>query len=293
MIQDYWIEQQVPAEFAPLIPLRYAKGIEAGDFLAVGAYDSWDDEPVGVIVFREQEGWMELVWLHISDAYRESEDALRFVQRRLEATEKAGMLNGAFIDFADEQEEEPMAWLLQTLGFRKDIVSNQVYELTLADVKDTEALHRQPSKNVRSLHTINEEFRRKLVKAVLVDERPVPLATPVDWSAFDENISVVYMNETEPQGMLLFECREKDLIFSCAWASDPKDLVSMLVVALQQAEQRLTEDTAILIPVLSDRVAGIVEKLVPTATCRSIHEWSLGFTNHGDGGWVPLEQPEP
>ena len=125
--------------------------------MAVGAYDSWEDEPVGVIQFRQQEGWMELVWLNFSEYYRETEDALRFVERRVERTKQAGMLNGVLIDFADEQEEEPVAWILQTLGFRKDRVSNQVYELTLEQVKDTTILHRQTSKNVHILHAINEE----------------------------------------------------------------------------------------------------------------------------------------
>ena len=101
MIQEYFIEQQVPNVFAPLIPFRYVREIEQGELMAVGAYDSWEDEAVGVILFRQQEGWMELVWLNFSEYYRETEDALRFVERRVERTKQAGMLNGVFIDFAD------------------------------------------------------------------------------------------------------------------------------------------------------------------------------------------------
>ena len=277
MIQEYFIGQQVPNIFAPLIPFRYVREIEQGELMAVGAYDSWEDEAVGVILFRQQEGWMELVWLNFSEYYRETEDALRFVERRVERTKQAGMLNGVFIDFADEQEEEPVAWILQTLGFRKDLVSNRVYELTLEHVKDTAILHRQTSRNVRSLHAINEEKRKKLVKTILADERAVPLTTPVDWSQYDENISVVYMNGNEPEGVLLFERQENDLIFSCAWAVEPKELVSMLVSALAQAEQLLPADAVVLIPVIDQRVAELVEKLVPVASCRMINEWSLGF----------------
>ena len=220
---------------------------------------------------------MELVWLNFSEYYRETEDALRFVERRVERTKQAGMLNGVFIDFADEQEAEPVAWILQTLGFRKDLVSNRVYELTLEHVKDTAILHRQTSRNVRSLHAINEEKRKKLVKTILADGRAVPLATPVDWSQYDENISVVYMNGIEPEGVLLFERQENDLIFSCAWAVDPKELAGMLVSALAQAEQLLPADAVVLIPVIDRRVAELVEKIVPVASCRKINEWSLGF----------------
>lgn len=277
MIQEYFIGQQVPNVFAPLIPFRYVREIEQGELIAVGAYDDWEDEAVGVILFRQQEGWMELVWLNFSEYYRETEDALRFVERRVERTKQAGMLNGVFIDFADEQEEEPVAWILQTLGFRKDLVSNRVYELTLEHVKDTTILHRQTSKNVRSLHAINEEKRKKLVKTILADGRAVPLTTPVDWSQYDENISVIYMNGIEPEGVLLFERQENDLVFSCAWAVEPKELVSMLVSALAQAEQLLPADAAVLIPVIDRRVAELVEKLVPVASCRMINEWSLGF----------------
>ena len=277
MIQEYFIGQQVPNVFAPLIPFRYVREIEQGELMAVGAYDSWEDEAVGVILFRQQEGWMELVWLNFSEYYRETEDALRFVERRVERTKQAGMLNGVFIDFADEQEAEPVAWILQTLGFRKDLVSNRVYELTLEHVKDTTILHRQTSRNVRSLHAINEEKRKKLVKAVLADERAVPLTVPVDWGQYDENISVVYMNGIEPEGVLLFERQENDLIFSCAWAVDPKELAGMLVSALAQAEQLLPADTVVLIPVIDRRVAELVEKIVPVASCRKINEWSLGF----------------
>ena len=277
MIQEYLIEQQVPQAFAPLIPLRYAQMIEHGELMAVGAYDTWEEEPVAVVLFRQQEGWMELVWLNVAENYRESEDALLFLERRLQQAKAAGMLNGAFIDFADAQESEPYAWMLRTLGFRQDTVSDRVYELILADVKDTDILHRQPAKNVRSLGEVNEEIRKKLVKAIAADVRAVPLAMPVDWNLYDEAISVVSMNGTNPEGMLLFERQEHDLIFSCAWAADPKQMGSMLVTALKQAEQRLPADTGILIPVLGHRVAQFVEKLVPAAACRMIEEWSLGF----------------
>ena len=100
---------------------------------------------------------------------------------------------------------------------------------------------------------------------------------PVDWSLYDEAVSVVYINGTVPEGALLFERQEKDLIFSCAWASEPKKMMAMLAFALAQAERELPEDTTILIPVLGDRMAELVERLVPTAACRMIDEWSLGF----------------
>ena len=269
MIEEYLIGQQIPGIFVPLIPLHYAQMVEQGELLAVGAYDTWEDEAVGVLLFRQQEGWMELVWLNFSENYRESEDALQFVARRLEQAKKAGVLIGAFIDFADAQEAEPYVWMLRTLGFRKDSVSTHVYELTLTDVKDTPVLHRQASKNVRSLGAVGEEVRRKLLKAVTADARAIPLEMPVDWS--------LYINGTVPEGALLFERQEKDLIFSCAWASEPKKMMAMLAFALAQAEQELPEDTTILIPVLGDRMAELVERLVPTAACRMIDEWSLGF----------------
>lgn len=277
MIEEYLIEQQIPGIFVPLIPLHYAQMVEQGELLAVGAYDTWEDEAVGVLLFRQQIGWMELVWLRISENYRESEDALQFVAHRLEQAKKAGVLNGAFIDFADAQEAEPYVWMLRTLGFRKDSVSTHVYELTLADVKNTDVLHKQVSKNVRSLGATGEETRRKLVKAVVADVRAVPLEMPVDWSRYDGAISVVSMNGAVPDGVLLFERQEKDLIFSCAWASEPKKMMAMLVSALAQAERELPEDTTILIPVLGQRMAELVERLVPTAACRMIDEWSLGF----------------
>ena len=111
----------------------------------------------------------------------------------------------------------------------------------------------------------------------MADERAVPLTVPVDWGQYDENISVVYMNGIEPEGVLLFERQENDLIFSCAWAVDPKELAGMLVSALAQAEQLLPADTVVLIPVIDRRVAELVEKIVPVASCRKINEWSLGF----------------
>lgn len=277
MIQEYLIEQQIPSVFAPMIPLHYAQLVERDELLAVGAYDTWEDEAVGVILFRRQEGWMELVWLHISENYRESEDALQFVARRLEQARSAGMLNGAFIDFADEEEAGPYEWILRTLGFREDLVSTQVYELTLADVRQTDILHRKAEKHVRSLGATNEEARKKLAKEIMADERAVPLAMPVDWSRYEQSISAVYMNETVPEGVLLFERQGKDLVFSCAWTVEPKKLIAMLVSALAKAEQELPEDTSILIPVLEQRVAELVERLVPNAVCRKIHEWSLGF----------------
>lgn len=277
MIREYLIERESIGMFAPLIPERYVASIQSEELVGVGLYDPLEDELAGVAVFREMNGWMEFVWVKFSEAYQESEDAMGLIKNCLDRAKRAGMLVGAYIDFTDEMEAKETEWMFDALGFRKDVVSNDVYELTVADVRDTVILHQPSSKHVRALGTLNEEKRKKIAKAIIADKRPIPLEQPVNWSQYDERVSVAYMDGTDPKGLLLFEWQEDMLVFSCAWAAEPKVLVLMLISALQETEQTKKEDTQIIIPVLDKQTAGLVKKLVPKATCRDKIERSLGF----------------
>ena len=277
MIQEYLIEKGTFGPFAELIPERYVAAIESEEVFAVGAYDTWEDEVVGVTLFRQMKGWMELVWVKFSKIYRHSEDALSLVRNRLDQAKQAGMLLGAFIDYADEEEEAELSWVFDELGFRRDVISNDVYEMTVADIRGTEILHRPAAKSVRALSSLSEEVRKKIAKTIIADERAIPLGQPVTWSQYDDRISVAYMDGTDPKGLLLFEWQGDMLVFSCAWAAEPKVLVMMLISALREVEQTREEDTPIIIPVLDKQTAGLVKKLVPTAACREMIERSLSF----------------
>lgn len=278
MIEEYLIEGESVGLFAPFIPQRLIQEIEQEKVFAVGAYDSWENEVVGVILFREMDGWMELVWVKFSEMYQTSEDARLFVKNRLDRAKSAGILTGAFIDYVDEEEAEETAWIFDALGFRKDVVPNDVYELTVADVKNTEILHRPTVSGVRSLASLNDENRKKIAKTITADERAIPLEYPVNWDRYDDRISVAYMDQTDPKGLLLLEWKDDMLVFSCAWAAEPKVLVLMLISALKEAEQTGTQDFKIIIPVLDKQTADLVEKLVPTAVCREKIERSLSFS---------------
>lgn len=277
MIQEYLIEKGAFGPFAELIPERYVVAIESEEVFAVGAYDTWEDEVVGVTLFRQMKGWMELVWVKFSKIYRHSEDALSLVRNRLDQAKQAGMLLGAFIDYADEEEEAELSWIFDELGFRRDVISNDVYEMTVADIKDTEILHRPATKSVHVLSSLSEDARKKIAKSIVADERAIPLGQPVNWSQYDDRISVAYMDDTDPKGLLLFEWQGDMLVFSCAWATEPKVLVLMLISALREVEQTREEDTLIIIPALDKQTAGLVKKLVPKATYREMIERSLSF----------------
>ena len=277
MIQEYMIDKETIAVFSHLIPQRLANRIEGEELLAVGAYDNWEEEAVGVIVFRELNGWMELVWVKFSEAYADSEDAYQFLKHSLDRVRSVCILQGAFIDFADQEEEQQTKWIFDLMGFRKDIVSGHVYELTVSDVKDTKILHQAGTAHVRVLETLSDEMKKKVVKGIAADERTISLPRLVDWDVYDAKLSTIYIDQTEPKGLLLFEWQEDALVFACAWALEPKVLVLMLIHALAQAEQMLDGDTRILIPVLDEQTEALVKKLVPKAVCREMIKRSLSF----------------
>ena len=156
MIQEYLLQGDTLGAFAPLIPEVYLEDIKNNEIFAVGAVDTWEYEVVGVVLCRDISGWMELVWINFSENYENSEDAINFLRRRLEKAEKAGVLMGAFIDYKDEESAEKYAWMLRAMGFRDYQVSNDVFELAKADVRENEILHRPVSKQVKRLGALDE-----------------------------------------------------------------------------------------------------------------------------------------
>ncbi|MBO5247441.1 MAG: hypothetical protein J6B28_09310 [Eubacterium sp.] len=279
MIEEYLINEENCHVFSGCIPQMLADEIVAGELIGIGAYDTWEEEVVGVILMRDVENWLELVWICFSDNYIDSEDAYQMLYKRLRRVKKAGKLQGAFIDFVDDEKEQELAWIFDLIGFRTLKGVDDIWHLKIGDLKNNELLHRKCDRYVHSLQSMDADTRKKIQKSIRLEARAMPLPQTLNWSNYDEEISVVYVENKKPIGMLLFQWMEEEIYFSFAWSNDPKILVMMLAAALQTAEEKASEDTIICIPILDSPLAKLIKKIVPQAQCGELTRREIRFSD--------------
>lgn len=119
--------------------------------------------------------------------------------------------------------------------------------------------------NCKKLSEADEQLFGKLDEMILQDNRPSPLPLFVNWDVYMQEESLICMKGDEPCGILLFLHRGDSIVIDCAYVTDKTALAVMLGNAYEIIKEKYEPDQKILVPVVVDRTARIVERLVPTA----------------------------
>ena len=77
MLDYFWLGEKNLEHVKVLIPYYYQNAIISGELKGIMACESTyeNDHVVGVILFRKRKRWMEIVWIAVTDEFRDTDSA--------------------------------------------------------------------------------------------------------------------------------------------------------------------------------------------------------------------------
>ena len=266
--------------FAHLIPIEFQRDLLAGGLAGSGMLDDegTSEIPMAAILCRESNGWMEIVFLAVDPRYRGTGMAEWLLDMRLRSARLNGTVSGAVADLPDGESRPSIERILSSRGFIFTEVERPVYDVPLEDLKNVELFQRPlPEGAIVPLGQTKQELRAETVRTVRKDPRPVPLPHPVEWDAYDPELSAVYLYQGSPAGLLLASGKEGAVALDLLWANYKLAPPSLLAYAVQRALASLPLETRIVIPTVTEVSERLAEKLLPDARPQKITQARLPF----------------
>ncbi len=152
------------------------------------------------------------------------------------------------------------------IAFRQMILEGSSYEFPLSQVALTGPVKKAvDAANCISFSEAPQKTRERLLDMIKRDKRPIHLPSDADLSDYQEDLSFICEKGGETTGAV-FVSHEKDrLVLDLLYSVDNTSAAALIVKAHEAAVEQFGSDQMVLIPVINDRSALLVESLVPGA----------------------------
>lgn len=255
-----------------LIPKEYQEEITAGRLMGIVIVNTaMDGEIFGVMLFRERNNWMEIVWVCLDPLYRGTEFLAPLIRHSVKVARKDGKVWGAFANLpSGGRLEEILKKAFLEEGFTLVPVVHRCYVATLGIVKESPIFERmlreKAGQNVISLGQANESMKKRLAAAVQDSPEPVPLPIPIDFSAYEQRLSCIHCKDAvTPDAFMFVTDKGGHLTIECAWTETPNALLALLSGVFREAQKYYSDDTEVFVPAVTDISAKLAEKMIPGA----------------------------
>lgn len=267
------------SEYSGVIPEKYHKQIRLGDLRCgeISGPEGDMEHAAMLYVISCRAGWMEIVWLEFPDREKSDPYYAGLVRSMIqnERYRWGKPLKGVYSEFYPYGKFRPERILdvLTLAGMESYITKSCLYEFSIRDVTGTELLLKA-AKRMKFVRLLDADLKilDKLDEMMLDDTRPLPLPPFVNWDIYMQEESLISMNEESPSGFLLLSQHEDAFVIDCAYVTDKTILAGLLGSAYASIKEKYGEEQKILVPVVVDRTAAIVERLVPNAEREDVME---------------------
>ena len=260
------------SDYENLIPKSYVEMIRSGKLSAGLILDPSKEQEQILLVYvtAVRSDWLELVWLDVFDRSRVDSFYAGLFRTliREDCLWREEPLKGVYAEFYMDMrfQADRIRNVMIMAGMKSSITKGNVYEFTLRDVKGKGTFQKAVGKMpCISFSQAGPELYDKLDAMLQDDARPSPLPQFVNWDLYLPEVSMVCMREENPCGILLFTERMDAIVIDCAFVTDELAFACLLGHAYEKLIGQYGEDQRILVPVVVDRTASIVERLVPAA----------------------------
>lgn len=152
------------------------------------------------------------------------------------------------------------------IALRQMLLEGRIYEFTLSDVTiPTAAQKAAKQMKCISFEDAPKEVTEELLSMIRKDSRIIPLAQDYDQDSILKDLSFICLKDNSPCGAVFVSEEEDSLILELAYTTDNMAMACLVVNAYGAVLDMYGPVKNVRIPVLSDRSAILIEKLVPGA----------------------------
>lgn len=279
-MQGFWITKETLPVLDDLIPEKYQRQLLAEEAEGLVFLDDWwDNKLIGVVILREQNGWVELAWLCLDRLYRGSDYAVQILEycKKMLGTGRA--FSGMFAEFSEESDY--LREIFEDVGFSFKQITYECYETTLSALQSQPLF--QPDRLAHTaqgnicLGAMDKGMTQRLQSSLKkISELPLP-AMP-ELSKYDNDVSFVHYDQKQQLDAIIFiAAYAEHLAIECAWTVNPAAFLSALQSAQKAAAEKYPPDMRVTIPTITETSAKLAKKLIGSKETYQILQASIQF----------------
>lgn len=267
MLQNRKIEKNELFQYQNVIPDTYMEQLEMSRFYAALIYEAAGEETKALYITYSLDGWQELVWIRYYQENVIPMEKARILRYLLHAENQRhkNQLKGVFLERHIDELKDPDEFRhsLMMSGFECHMTYDNIYEFSLDQVKERRFLEKAAKAlTCTAVLDASLDMLDLVDDMIQTDDRPVPVGLYVNWDEYLQEDSLICLKNGQPCGMLLISGHGEYLVIDCAYVTDKAALPSMLGNAFLSIEKKYGITQKILVPVVINRTASIVERMV-------------------------------
>ena len=269
MYRDYSFSEKDIDLFKALIPDCYMAPLKEGKLSGIVVMDDnfGESDVVGIVLCRETLGYIEIVWAATTKEYELEDYGADMVRRIVNKARVHGGYAGVYGVF---RKGSPMENYFPQEEFVLSEETGGVYRFSLKDVdKVAEEDDNKRVHNCVPLSKADGTLKNKVIENAIEAHEAIPIAHPVRWDKYDQELSFVYQIGDDAEGVILVEHDDDDeLVISLLYSRDPVATIVLLKHSFHVALGKYGEDCKIACPIVTKNSERLVKKLVhdPTHT---------------------------
>ena len=265
MVREFEITPGTIRDYERYIPEICLKDMIDGKLYGSAFYDAdmIPDRLIGVVVYGERYRWRCIEWVTLTENYNIPDYAADMIWYLEEDARREGKLFGTY-GLIYPGEEHLLTWY-KMAGFSVEEELSNVFTLTLSEISEDALKLTKPSENIREFDAVSRDLVNEMEAIVDQVESPLPVEEDILEDYFVGDLSLLYVDEEGPKGILLVSESDRLLSVDLLFSVNPKVVGVLLGTALLRAKERYAADTKIVIPITSVQSAQLVEKLAPGA----------------------------
>ncbi len=277
MWQDFDFAEEDIEMYGDLIPEYCIKPLKNGDLmgLAVINTDSEANPLVGVVLYGFTDGYIEIEWVATTNSYSLSDygaDMVRLVKNKARIEGRYRGIIGRF------RKGDVMEAYFPEYEFRRKTEPGRAYSFRLSDVENlTEKENKEGFDKCVPLNRVTENEKNKILSRIEKEEQPVPLSIPVNWDAYEQDASAVFMDGKQAEGIVLGRETADALEISLLYSVKPAAAIVLLSYAFNTALKKYGKDQVIICPVLTKESEKLLKKLVLDPECEEVVTAQINF----------------
>lgn len=272
------------------IPEKYYNLLLAEELtLTAVRKDRWlDGEPVGFAITNAHEDWLEIIWVDTEPGYRSDTFIAEFLRYIVRSARRLKRYTGVFIQIHNVEVTERTEPVLRMAGFEITPRVNNIFRFRLEDVSASMLKEGKCT----FLCDADDDLLRKVEDVISSDPRDIPVQIPVPRNDYVQELSLLYHDDKERAGLLLFSKLRDCLVFELAYSSDPVILRTLLGSAYKKACELYGPGQIILAPIVMTGSVKLTEHLVPNAKCGQLLEAVIRFSSQVSTQSLPTARPD-
>ena len=269
------------SSFSKHLPENYWGQLNNGSLKADAYYDKSAKEETlaAVTITGSHDGWRELVWVSVEEAYMEEEKIKSIIESVIEDTRAQEDYVGVFLEMHVVEQTPEMQKILEAAGLTVYIADDNMYEFSFSELCIQDSFYAIADKiPCLSVNLSSEKAKESIENTLMSETNPIPVAIPVPWTTFRDDLSFICEGSGKnDSGLLLVSQKGQSLVVELMYGQDPKIVAALLGSVCKKAKEMLDPSQNILVPIVNESTRPLVQKLAPSAARGKIAETLIWF----------------